>query len=75
VPRSIWYSVVVSYISSILLVASSIIYMNHVDTESNRKWCSLILFIDHVNKTTPPSTEISKQYAAYVHQLVNDFDC
>ena len=50
-------------------------YTNYVDTESNRQWCSLIVFIDKVNSKNPPPTEEGKQYAAYIHKLTVDFGC
>lgn len=75
VPRKIWYAVIASYVSGILVTGSGLVYMNHVDTESNRKWCSLVVTLDETYRQTPPTTEVGRKVAVSINGLRQDFRC
>jgi hypothetical protein len=73
--RGLLYAVIASYVSSILITAGGLVYMNHVDQESNRKWCKTVVTLDDAYSQTPPQSVVGKQIALSIHDLRTDFGC
>lgn len=75
IPKSIWYSVIASYVSGILITISMFVYTNYIDDQSNRRWCTIVVTLDDTYKQTPPLTEVGKKIAESIHDLRIEFDC
>lgn len=75
IPRSILWSVMISYIASIAIGASSLLYANYVDRQSNQKWCSVLVPLDTPYTQAPPQSELGRKIAQAMHQLKIDFGC
>lgn len=75
VPRSILYALIASYIAALLTTGANLWYTNHVNTESNHKWCQLITLLNNAYEQSPPVNEIGKKIAAAMIKLRTDFDC
>lgn len=58
-----------------LLVIGGILYTNYVQQQADQRWCALIGTMDAAYQSTPPQTDLGRQIAAAVHQLVQDFGC
>lgn len=75
IPRSVLYSVVLSYICSIAITAGALVYMRHVDNESNSQWCSLVVTLDDTYTQNPPASEVGRKIAQSMHNLRSNFKC
>lgn len=75
IPRSLWYSIIMSYLCGIAITTGALVYMKHVDNESNRKWCDIAITLDEGYKKIPPQSEVGRRIAADMHKLRNDFEC
>lgn len=73
--KFVLYALLLSFLSAIIVTAGGILYTGYVDSQSNKRWCSLITLIDDTNIKTPPTTEIGKQYAIEIRKIRNEFGC
>jgi hypothetical protein len=74
-PRKILYGLIVSYVSALAIAGMSIQYSNYVNTESNQRWCDLLVLLDDTYSATPSQNETRKRVAAEIHRLRIDFEC
>lgn len=75
IPKGMLYSVIMSYVCAIAITAGALVYMRHVDNESNRQWCSLVVTLDDTYLQNPPTTEVGKKVAQSMHNLRINFGC
>lgn len=72
--RMVW-ALVVSYALSATLGIGSILYAGHIDSESNRQWCDLLVPLDERNERIPPQNTEAKRFAESIHNLRSNFEC
>lgn len=88
--RRMLRAVVVAYVTAFVLSASAVfvsVYasQNAIEesehksaaalSESQRKWCALLVPLDDGYKVTPPPTESGRRFARIIHGLRVDFGC
>lgn len=69
------YAVVVAFIACAAIAAASVFYAAHVQRESDRKWCSLVITMDDAYRQTPPTTAPGKNLAASIAELRRKLGC
>lgn len=76
VSRSTWYMLVVIYVSMFAAVAATMIYANHVASESNRRWCGVLrTFHDAYAQNPTPPNQRGQEIQTQLEQLYVDFHC
>lgn len=69
------YAVVVAFIACVSIAFGSVAYANHVQRDSDRKWCKLVGTLDDAYREQPPTTPTGKNVADSVAQLRHDLGC
>lgn len=77
-----WYAVIVSFLSALVIAGVSMQYANHVgaqlrqeQAESDRRWCALLNNIGDAYRQNPPTTPAGKGQAAEINKLRTEFGC
>lgn len=81
--KQIIYALCIMLITNLLLTITAVVVSvslstskaKETDDTSNRRWCTLLVGIDTIYSTTPPTTDTGRQFAAGIHQLAVDFNC
>lgn len=69
------YPMIVAFVSVVIMVVTTIVYVGYVDSKSNRQWCIMINPLYEAYATTPPATELGRKIAdAFIH-LHDEFGC
>lgn len=75
ISRGHWWSLAVVYFTLLVIAVGNVVYTQHVDHESNRKWCELIMSLDNAYKEAPPQTPTGIKIAQDVARLRVNLDC
>lgn len=70
-----WYATTVAFIACVAVALASVFYTSHVQRESDRRWCALLINLDEAYRSTPPQTATGRSVAAEVHNLRMQLDC
>lgn len=65
----------VAFLSSVVMTVIAVQYSNHVDQESNQRWCGLMSTLDTAYSDKPPSTDTGRRVAAEIKKLRHEFSC
>jgi hypothetical protein len=57
------------------LMFAGVLYTRHVQRESDRRWCDLLVTLDTAYRSQPPATELGRRVAAAMARLRADFGC
>lgn len=74
-PRRDWYERLVLVASSLVLAVGAVLIALHVNSESDRKWCSVVETIDSSYRESPPQTPTGKKLAADMAELRRSLHC
>lgn len=67
-----WWSVAMIVLTVLLVAGAGVAYTNHVQRESDQRWCELLASLDQPGQTTTPrGREIQRQ----IHELRRDMGC
>jgi hypothetical protein len=69
------YMLIVIFVSALAASMSAVLYAGHVDRESNKKWCNLVVRLDDTYRTQIPTSQLGRDIANEFKQLRQDFDC
>lgn len=73
--RSSWYSLIVSFLSSVVVAVVAIFYAGYVDKQSNQKLCGMVVSVDDAFKEAPSTGPSGQKVAAAFKKLRADFEC
>lgn len=73
-PR-VWYAVIVAYLATLAIGAAALLYADHVDSQSNRRWCGLVTTLDDTYTSQLPTTQLGQSIAREIKQLRHEFGC
>lgn len=73
--RPSWYTVAAMLASSIVTASVALVVALHVNAESDRKWCSVVVTLDDAWTQTPPTTPAGRNLARDFHELRRRLDC
>lgn len=72
----IGYAVVVAFIACAAIAFASVAYSSHVQRETDKKWCTLMVTLDEAySGAQKPTTPLGQRVAAAIHDLRTDLDC
>jgi hypothetical protein len=60
-------------VAAFLVAAACIVYTNHVQRESNQKWCDVMTTLDR--QTTPATTPQAVDFRRKIHKLRQGLGC
>lgn len=75
VMRPGWYWWLALFASCTATGAIALVVAIHVNTESDRKWCSIVTTLDDSYRETPPSTPAGVNLAAAIADLRRSLEC
>lgn len=75
IDKRLAYSLLIIFLAALTSALVSIGYAKHVDSESNQRWCGLVVRLDDTYREKPPGTELGRDIANEFKQLRQDFDC
>lgn len=73
--QPIAYSIAAIFLTLAVSIPSGLWYTNHVQKESDQRWCELLVTMDDAYQAGSPTTEIGRKIAALMHKLRVDFGC
>lgn len=68
-----WWSLLVVFATAVLVGAACIAYTQHVQRESDHRWCALLDSLDQ--PSPPPSTDRGREIQRQISQLRHDLGC
>jgi hypothetical protein len=71
-PVPLWYVLVAVMVSLLLTTAAGVIYTNHVQRESDRRWCELL---GELAGGPPPESERGRAVMESMQHLREQFGC
>lgn len=74
-PRPSWYHWAAMLASSLLAAGGAVLISVHVNTESDRKWCSIVETLDSSYRQSPPTTPSGRNVAANIAELRRSLNC
>jgi hypothetical protein len=74
-PVPLWYVLAAVMVSMLLTSAAGLIYTNHVQRQSEQRWCGLVTTLDDAYRATPPQTPTGRDVAARIAALRTDLGC
>lgn len=69
------YSLLIVFLSSILMGIVAIEYANYVDSQSNKELCEMIVAVDDAFKDVPAAGPSGQKVAEAFHHLRIKFNC
>jgi hypothetical protein len=69
------WALIASYVVSAAMGITAILYAGHVDSESNKQWCDLLVPLDNAYQETPPTTPVGRNIADAMHRIRQNFEC
>lgn len=72
--RRVWL-VAVGIVALIGLGVTNVLYIDHVDRESARGICGLIVVLDEAYSRTPPTTDLGRTIAQEMHAYRRRLGC
>lgn len=73
--RPTWYMLAAIMLSSITTGALALVVGLHANSESDRKWCSIVTTMTSSYDQSPPVTPAGKQLAADLRRLRDQLGC
>jgi hypothetical protein len=64
-----------AYIACMLMTIVSITYADHIDSQSNRRWCGVMTTLDDAYTEVPPQQPAGIHLAQEIKTLRHEFDC
>lgn len=74
-PFRVWWLLAVCLIAMAGWAVATVVYINRVATESERKWCGLVTTLDDTYRSTPPTTPLGRDIAKEMARLRKQFHC
>jgi hypothetical protein len=74
-PRAYVYSLIMTYVSCVVIAVGAVLYANYVDRNSNRQWCDLVVPLDQAYTSQVPTTELGRTVARAIHRIRDSFEC
>lgn len=71
----LWYALLVSFLASVVIAGTCLIYTAQMQQRSDRRWCALLSNLDETYKESPPRTEAGQRQAAEIRRLRKAFGC
>lgn len=68
-----WWALLMILVAAVLAAGACVLYTQHVQQESNRKWCALLTSLDQPE--VPPTTERGRQVQQQIHDLRLGLGC
>lgn len=73
--RGVIYSLIISFISVVIITYIGIAYTNYVDRHSRRDLCEMVVAVDEAFKTTPANQASGQNIAKAFHNLRTKLEC
>lgn len=70
-----WYALLVSFMASVVIAASCLIWTATQQAESDARWCRLMTALDDAYRANPPTSPAGQQIAAEIHSLRRSLGC
>lgn len=70
-----WYHWAAMLASSLAVGVGSVMISVHVNTESDRKWCSIVETLNTSYRQQPPTTPSGRNVAANIAELHRSLNC
>lgn len=74
-PRAYVYSLIMTYVSCVVIAVGAVLYANYVDRTSNQQWCDLVIPLDQAYTSQTPATELGRRVARAISHIRDTFDC
>lgn len=68
-----WWSLVIVLVVAVLIAGAGVFYTNHVQRQSDRRWCDLLESLDQPN--SPPTTARGAEIQRQIHELRRELRC
>lgn len=72
-PGPKWWRRIINVVALIALLVMSVMYLNHLQKESDKRWCRLLSAL--TTDVPPPTTERAREIAGIMQDMKRDFDC
>lgn len=72
--RQVW-ALILTYVTAFIFAVGSVQYAQHVDSQSNHRWCELLSVLDSAYSQQPPRSQTGRLVAEKIHMLYVEFDC
>lgn len=69
-----WMALFLSTVVLVFVILINMWYTNHVDQQSNQKWCSILAAVV-ARDAPPPTTPRSQKIRDDIQQLHHDYGC
>jgi hypothetical protein len=78
----LWWALVSVVLAVLLMLGTGIAYTRYIDNkaqererQADRRWCALLTLFDKSYQANPPETEVGREAARLMHELVVSTGC
>lgn len=73
--KGVIYSIVVAFMSVVIVALAGIFYTGFVSRKSDHRWCELLITLDDAYHSTPITNPVGIKVATQIHKLKLDLSC